>query len=238
VSGNLGIVGKSMAAAMGAVVGGLGSWYCSHAQKQSSEDSLMGLQREMEKEEFCMRFINTQSELGTVCHELQEHIARDGDLWDPPDAICCPITHEIMTHPVLLVGDGHTYERKAIALWLEEHDTSPMTNLVVHDPTLVANHTVKQMVVCELQEHNALDRDPRCAICQDAPGPVRPSMGVRACAGCAGQYCGYHAIGQNALEDEAETLQALAFTEARVRRFRDIATARRGDPTMGDTIVR
>lgn len=64
---------------------------------------------------------------------------------DPPDAICCPITQEIMVDPVLLVGDGHTYERAAISTWLREHDTSPLTNDVLPDLMLVPNHAVKKM---------------------------------------------------------------------------------------------
>ena len=32
-----------------------------------------------------------------------------------------------MKDPVLL-GDGHTYERKAITAWMSNHTTSPMTN--------------------------------------------------------------------------------------------------------------
>jgi len=64
---------------------------------------------------------------------------------EPPDAICCPITQEIMVEPVLLVGDGHTYERAAITTWLRDHNTSPLTNAVLPDLTLVANHAVKKM---------------------------------------------------------------------------------------------
>ena len=63
-----------------------------------------------------------------------------------PDAICCPITQEIMIDPVFLVGDGHTYEREAITTWLEQNNTSPLTNEILPDCTLIANHVVKKMV--------------------------------------------------------------------------------------------
>jgi len=43
-----------------------------------------------------------------------------------PDEYVCPITAEIMSDPVCL-SDGFTYERAAIAQWLEGHDTSPRT---------------------------------------------------------------------------------------------------------------
>ena len=43
-----------------------------------------------------------------------------------PDEYVCPITAEIMSDPVCL-SDGFTYERAAIAQWLESHNTSPRT---------------------------------------------------------------------------------------------------------------
>ena len=45
---------------------------------------------------------------------------------DVPDEYVCPITAEIMSDPVCL-SDGFTYERAAIAQWLESHNTSPRT---------------------------------------------------------------------------------------------------------------
>merc|ERR1712130_654037 len=47
----------------------------------------------------------------------------------PPEFLC-PITHQIMTDPVLIC-DGHSYERDAIQDWLIKHDKSPMTNSVL-----------------------------------------------------------------------------------------------------------
>ena len=43
----------------------------------------------------------------------------------------CPITCEIMEDPVV-AADGHTYERTAIAEWLEHHDLSPLTGYARH----------------------------------------------------------------------------------------------------------
>jgi hypothetical protein len=71
-----------------------------------------------------------------------DNVAED----DTPDAICCPITQDTMNDPVLLVGDGHTYEREAIETWLIQKNTSPLTNEVLTDLTLVANHAVKKMI--------------------------------------------------------------------------------------------
>lgn len=38
----------------------------------------------------------------------------------------CPITHEIMTDPVV-AEDGHTYERSALVIWLNRSSISPLT---------------------------------------------------------------------------------------------------------------
>lgn len=54
-------------------------------------------------------------------------IVDDGNV---PSEYVCPITHVPMTDPVLLLGDGVTYERAAISRWLEVHrGTSPSSNV-------------------------------------------------------------------------------------------------------------
>ncbi len=49
-----------------------------------------------------------------------------------PDHFKCPITYEVMKDPVI-ASDGHTYERKAIEEWLQNHDRSPLTNEKLQD---------------------------------------------------------------------------------------------------------
>ena len=41
-----------------------------------------------------------------------------------PDALCCPISMEIMRDPVI-AADGHTYERVEIESWFANNRTSP-----------------------------------------------------------------------------------------------------------------
>lgn len=43
-----------------------------------------------------------------------------------PSSFVCPISKEVMEDPVILLGTGHTFERKAIEEWLSEHDTCPI----------------------------------------------------------------------------------------------------------------
>eukprot|EP01123_Difflugia_compressa_P010127 TRINITY_DN3615_c0_g1_i1.p1 TRINITY_DN3615_c0_g1~~TRINITY_DN3615_c0_g1_i1.p1 ORF type:complete len:255 (-),score=30.37 TRINITY_DN3615_c0_g1_i1:51-752(-) len=49
----------------------------------------------------------------------------------------CPITHEIMTDPVLLIESGVTYERSAIEQWLKNHNTDPLTNITLTSKQIV-----------------------------------------------------------------------------------------------------
>ncbi len=62
-----------------------------------------------------------------------------------PDALShfyCPLTLEVMRNPVVTV-DGHRFEESAISLWLQDHDTSPMTNQVLTSKVLIPNITLK-----------------------------------------------------------------------------------------------
>jgi hypothetical protein len=54
----------------------------------------------------------------------------------------CPLTLEVMKNPVVTV-DGHSFEESAIRLWLQDHDTSPMTNQVLASKVLIPNITLK-----------------------------------------------------------------------------------------------
>ena len=59
-----------------------------------------------------------------------------------PDHFICPISLEIMQEPVICT-DGNTYEKREIERWLATHDTSPKTNMVLHNKTLISNFAIK-----------------------------------------------------------------------------------------------
>ena len=62
-----------------------------------------------------------------------------------PSEFMCPITADVMTDPVI-TADGMTYDRRAIEMWLREHDTSPLTGeQLVHKKT-TPNVLVRGMV--------------------------------------------------------------------------------------------
>ena len=59
----------------------------------------------------------------------------------------CPISHEIMNDPVT-TSDGFTYERNNIVKWFINHDTSPMTNVLLSNKNLMPNISLKQIIEC------------------------------------------------------------------------------------------
>lgn len=65
---------------------------------------------------------------------------------DVPEEFRCCITREIMELPVI-TSDGHTYERSAIAKWLEDHSTSPKTGQLLPDKVLRPNHAIRAQII-------------------------------------------------------------------------------------------
>ena len=51
----------------------------------------------------------------------------------------------MMGDPVV-ANDGHSYERAAIAAWLETHDTSPMTNDPLAHKHLTPNIAIRSAI--------------------------------------------------------------------------------------------
>jgi len=62
--------------------------------------------------------------------------------WQP--FLECSISHEIMVDPVV-AEDGQTYERRALARWLESHGSSPMTSQPM-GRRMVPNYALKSMI--------------------------------------------------------------------------------------------
>ncbi|CAF2642100.1 unnamed protein product [Rotaria sp. Silwood2] len=68
------------------------------------------------------------------------------DTLSVPRDFLCPITREIMQNPVLLIEDGHSYELHAIERWLQDHNSSPMTNKPLDDRRFVNNFNLKNAI--------------------------------------------------------------------------------------------
>ncbi len=76
----------------------------------------------------------------------------------PPD-YKCPITLEIMRDPVILLGDGHSYERKAIEGYLEQsrNPVSPLTGEPLAFKIIVSNLALKKIIDDFIQNNPLLD---------------------------------------------------------------------------------
>lgn len=57
----------------------------------------------------------------------------------------CPITLDIFQDPVV-ASDGHTYDRFAMIAWFAEHDTSPLTNMVLRNKQWQSNHFLRRLL--------------------------------------------------------------------------------------------
>ena len=82
---------------------------------------------------------------------------RRRDAEGPPDQFICSITQDIMSDPVF-AADGHSYERSAIARWLQANDTSPKTNLVLQHKQLTPNHGLKSLILQHTDQLNACEQ--------------------------------------------------------------------------------
>mmetsp|Transcript_3744 Transcript_3744/g.5241 ORF Transcript_3744/g.5241 Transcript_3744/m.5241 type:complete len:280 (-) Transcript_3744:3038-3877(-) len=71
------------------------------------------------------------------------------------DSLTCPLSLERFVDPVILVFDGHTYEKKYIEEWLALKSSSPITGEEIpaeaSSRLVVPNHTIKKMIQ-ELEE--------------------------------------------------------------------------------------
>lgn len=62
-----------------------------------------------------------------------------------PSFFLCPIVKEAMEDPHI-AADGFTYEYGAIKQWLQDHNTSPMTNLKLSHKHLTPNHSLRSAI--------------------------------------------------------------------------------------------
>ncbi len=53
---------------------------------------------------------------------------------------------QVMDDPVLLAGDGHTYDKAMIQQWLSSHETSPVTGAILEHKMLIQNHLLRSEI--------------------------------------------------------------------------------------------
>ncbi|CAG9331572.1 unnamed protein product [Blepharisma stoltei] len=95
-------------------------------------------------EDLAKLLVNPQvTEENKTVAPLDEHLAVEGE--DDMDALLCPISNELMTDPVM-TPYGHCYQKKHIEMWLEKHDTCPLTGQHLAKDQLIPCFTVKSAV--------------------------------------------------------------------------------------------
>lgn len=72
-------------------------------------------------------------------------LAKNCEMTEPSETFLCPITHEIMTDPVI-DPDGNSYERSAIENWLQQNGTSPITRQPLNLIDLRPNRALKAAI--------------------------------------------------------------------------------------------
>jgi hypothetical protein len=82
--------------------------------------------------------------------------AAEYDMEIPHDFLC-PVTLDLMTDPVVLTGDGHTYSRAGIQQWLLHKHTSPKTNEVLGETRVIPNHHLRSTILEWIDQH-AVDK--------------------------------------------------------------------------------
>ncbi len=64
---------------------------------------------------------------------------------EPPLALCCPISLQLMQDPVL-AEDGVTYDRVHLQRWIQAGNGSPVTRQLLRVERLVSNRAVRDLI--------------------------------------------------------------------------------------------
>ena len=92
-----------------------------------------------------LRQMRQRNERGSSNPKYQASERRRRLADEVPNEFKCSITMEIMQDPVI-AADGHTYERAAITQWFAHHNTSPKTNALLPNRTLIPNHSSRTRI--------------------------------------------------------------------------------------------
>ena len=96
-----------------------------------------------------------------------------------PDHLLCPLTRVMFRDPVMLVGSGHTYERKGIERHLGIARTDPRTNVPINSTTLQTNTSIRMAVEAWLADNPKITpygwetREMPAPAQHPQPGPAR-----------------------------------------------------------------
>jgi hypothetical protein len=71
----------------------------------------------------------------------------------PSKNLCCPISMELMKHPVMVIESEQTYDKKSIEIWFANQDTDPLTGKKITNEQLITNFAVKRLVDEWVEKH-------------------------------------------------------------------------------------
>ncbi|GMH35830.1 hypothetical protein BSKO_03698 [Bryopsis sp. KO-2023] len=96
-----------------------------------------------------------------------------------PHEFLCPISHEIMEDPVMLVETETTFDRKSISEWFQRgHLTCPMTGATISSTSLLGNRPLREAIARWREEHGdsvAATPQRRVAPPVTLPQPSKPN---------------------------------------------------------------
>jgi hypothetical protein len=93
--------------------------------------------------------LNTQNALSSTAQSSQVTLTIPQQLETHstiPDYALCPITQEIMRHPVILSETGNSYDEEAILKWFSHKNTDPLTNTTLRDHIVIPNHGLRAAI--------------------------------------------------------------------------------------------
>jgi U-box domain/Ankyrin repeat len=114
---------------------------------------------------------------------------------EPPSDYMCPITMELMSNPVVLVGDGHTYSKDGILQWIAQgKNRSPKTNEELDSDRLVPNHLLRSQILDWVEKHRmkkqvaaAATSSPAASVNSPVVSPPAPATSPLAAAAALGR---------------------------------------------------
>ncbi|CAD7702128.1 unnamed protein product [Ostreobium quekettii] len=132
-------------------------WKCQLPDKLDMLAELQGLRRELSRAK-AEKDLAEEFVLQQVIKALQSSAAipytpsTAGP--QPPVEYCCPISHQIMREPVVLVETGQTYDLKCIQEWFGRGNaTCPVTGQKVGSTQLTPNFALKSLASAWVQVH-------------------------------------------------------------------------------------
>lgn len=94
-----------------------------------------------------------------------------------PQSFLCPITHNIMTDPVI-DKEGNSWERQSILDWISAHHTSPMTRNRLEAADLSPNRALKDLIEAFQRGENVQVQSSTLAVVNNQVGEINDEFKI------------------------------------------------------------